>query len=81
MANLTVSIRDEVLRKARTRAVGDRTSVNAIVRDYLERYAGMGATAAALADFVALARETRASSGISGRTWSRDELDERTHLR
>lgn len=81
MANLTVSIPDDVLRKARIRALEHRTSVNAVVRDYLERYAGTGATAEALAAFADLAAAAESSSGPLGRTWTRDALDERTNLR
>ena len=81
MSNLTVSIPEDVLRKARIRALEHRTSVNAVVRDYLERYAGVGSTAEALAGFVNLAAAARASSGPGGRTWTRDALDDRTNLR
>jgi plasmid stability protein len=81
MANLTVSIPEDILRKARIRALEHRTSVNAVVRDYLERYAGVGSTAEALAGFVSLAGAAHASSGPGGRTWKRDELDDRTNLR
>ena len=38
MANLTVTIDDDLLQKARERAVSEKTSVNAIVREYLIRY-------------------------------------------
>ncbi len=81
MANLTISIPEAVLRKARIKALEHRTSVNAVLRDYLERYAGVGATAEALAGFVELASAAHASSGPGGRTWTRDELDDRTNLR
>lgn len=39
MANLTLTIDDELLQKARQRAVAEKTTVNALVRDYLTRYA------------------------------------------
>lgn len=81
MANLTVSIPEDTLRKARMRAVEHRTSVNAVVRDYLERYAGVGPTADALAAFADLAAAAKASSGPDGRTWTRESLDDRTNLR
>ena len=38
MANLTLSLDDDLLQKAREAAVRDRTSVNALVREYIERY-------------------------------------------
>lgn len=81
MANLTISVGDDVLRMARVRALEHRTSVNAILRDYLERYAGSGPTAAALAGFLELAAASHAGSGPGGRTWTRDEIHDRTQLR
>ncbi len=39
MRNLTVTIDDEVLKRARLRATEQGTSVNAVVRAYLEQYA------------------------------------------
>jgi len=81
MANLTITIDDRLLKQARMRALEDGTSVNAILRDYLERYAGAGDTTEALSGFGRLARRVAASSGPSGRTWTRDELHDRTDLR
>lgn len=40
MANLTITVDDETLKKARMRALEEDTSVNAVLRDYLEEYAG-----------------------------------------
>lgn len=40
MANLTVVIDDELLLSARKRALAAGTSVNALVREYLQDYAG-----------------------------------------
>ena len=40
MANLTVVIESDTLKRARMRALEEGTSVNAIVRDYLADYAG-----------------------------------------
>jgi len=81
MANLTITVDDRLLRKARLRALEDRTSVNAVLRSYLERYAGVGDTGDALSGFARLARRSVASSGPGGRTWTRDELHDRTDLR
>ncbi len=77
MANLTITIDERVLKRARMRALERGTSVNAVLREYLERYAGGGGTADALGAFAALARNSEASSGADGRTWSRDELHDR----
>ena len=39
MANLTITIEDDLLKKARIRALEQGTSVNALLRDYLVAYA------------------------------------------
>ena len=39
MANLTISVNDEVLKRARIRALEENRSVNAILNQYLEHYA------------------------------------------
>jgi hypothetical protein len=81
MANLTITVDDRLLKQARMRALEDGTSVNALLRTYLERYAGAADTNAALGGFVRLARGSAATSGQRGRTWTRDELHDRTDLR
>ena len=81
MANLTITIDDRLLKQARMRALEDGTSVNALLRDYLERYAGSGDASDALGGFVRLARRSMASSGAGGRRWTRDELHDRARLR
>jgi predicted HicB family RNase H-like nuclease len=40
MANLTITVDEDVLKKARLRALQQGVSVNALLRDYLARYAG-----------------------------------------
>jgi hypothetical protein len=81
MANLTISMPEAVLRKARIRALGHGTSVNAVVRAHLAWYAGVGATADALEGLVSISAAAHASSGPDGRTGTRGELDDRTNLR
>ena len=81
MANLTITIDERLLRRARMRALEDGTSVNAVLRAYLERYAGAGDAAEALGGFAGLARASTASSGPGGRSWTRDDLHDRTRLR
>lgn len=77
MANLTVVIDDELLRRARIRALEHNTSVNALVRDYLTSFADSGVEAAVRRELAELARASAASSGAAGRTWTRDELYDR----
>jgi hypothetical protein len=81
MANLTITIDEQLLRRARVRALEGGTSVNALLRTYLERYAGVGEADAALSSFARLARQSAATSGAGGRTWTREELHDRTDLR
>ena len=81
MANLTITIDDRLLRQARMRALEDGTSVNALLRSYLERYAGATDAFEALAGFRRLARDSTASSGPGGRSWTRDDAHDRTGLR
>ncbi len=40
MANLTITVDDLTLKRARMRALEEDTSVNALLREYLEEYAG-----------------------------------------
>ena len=81
MANLTVSIDDDVIRRARLRALERGTSVNALVAAFLERYAGPDPGSEALAAFLDLAEAAGGGSGEAGRTWTRDELYDRPILR
>ena len=74
MANLTLSIDDDVLLRARKRALDHGTSVNAVLRKYLESYAGREDRAEAMQHFV---RRATNASGRSRRRWTRDELHER----
>ncbi len=75
MANLTLSIDDDLLQRAREAALRDRTSVNALVRDFLTRYAdNKRRRFEALDELDALASGT---AGRSEKPWHRDELHER----
>lgn len=76
MANLTLTIDDELLRAARIRALEQGTSVNALVRDYLSSYAGKRGARDAIRAFLERAERFSGSSGSEGRTWTRDELYE-----
>ena len=75
MANLTLSLDDELLQKAREAALRDHTSVNALVREYLERYVDARSRRTEALDALdALADRTRSASRGP---WSRDSLHER----
>ena len=76
MANLTITIEDALLRRARMRALEQGTSVNALLREYLEAYAGSAQLQErALADLLALSASATSRRGAA--TWTRDELHER----
>jgi plasmid stability protein len=81
MANLTVAIDTDLLQRARVRAAERGTSINAAVADFLARYAGEDERAEAMAAFFELADAAGAGSGPGGRTWTREELYDRTRLR
>ena len=72
--NLTITIDDELLRRARIRALSQGTSVNAVLRDFLTSYAGSDVETAARGRLAGLARGSTASSGSGGRTWTREDL-------
>jgi plasmid stability protein len=73
MANLTITVDDDLLRRARVRAIEQGTSVNAVLRDYLESYAGLGAERQEAAQAI-LELSERAKSKHEGARWTRDEL-------
>ncbi|MGH9722323.1 MAG: DUF6364 family protein [Bryobacteraceae bacterium] len=73
--NVTLSIDDNVLREARRRAEAMGTSVNQLVRDYLEQLAGKTDPAADAAEFERLSRLAQGNS--RGWKFNREELHER----
>lgn len=76
MANLTVVIESDTLKRARMRALEEGTSVNAIVRDYLADYAGAKAQKEkAINDLLRLSK--RAKAGRGNRRWTREDLHQR----
>ena len=74
MVNLTLSIDEDVLRRARVRAVEGGTSVNAVVREFLSSYAAVEEQASALASFLDSAAASEAGFSGGRRNWTRDEL-------
>lgn len=76
MANLTIAVDDDVLKRARLRALEQGTSVNAILREHLEKYAGGNAEqVAAMRRFLDFAGKSKAGSG--GEKWSREDVYDR----
>jgi hypothetical protein len=84
VANLTIVVDDEILKKARIRALEQGTSVNAILAERLAAFANQGAAQGRVGRaLVALAAANRKGGGKTrakrrgGRRWTRDELHER----
>jgi len=77
MTNVTITLDDEVLRRARIRALQQGTSVNRVLGDYLQAYAGISPTRIAVEQALNIAKQSHAGSGASGRTWRREDLHER----
>ncbi|HAQ22076.1 MAG TPA: hypothetical protein DGF10_04755 [Acidimicrobiaceae bacterium] len=63
MANLTLAVDDDLLRRARIRAAEEGTSVNALVRELLTSFSAADRVAAARRRLVALSVSSAAGSG------------------
>ena len=83
MANLTITVDDDVLKQARMRALEQRTSVNAILNSHLVRYARLRDTQeAAVEHLLSLAKRSseddrRRARRRGRRSWTREDLHER----
>jgi hypothetical protein len=74
MANLTITVDEGVLRRARIRALEQGTSVNAVLSQLLTSWAGDDAAAEAIQRFVQRGRAAGCGSGGGARTWTREDL-------
>ncbi len=74
MANLTITVDAETLRRARIRALQRNESVNAYLADMLRRYADADTQADVFAEIGAIADRVRAGTSGRGRTWTRGDL-------
>lgn len=78
MSNLTITVDAQTLRKARIRALEQGTSVNTVLRAFLESYTGVHQEQKqAVRGLLELSRVTDSRSG--GNSWTRDALHERGH--
>lgn len=76
MKNVTIALDDSLLREARRIAADRSTSLNAMIREFLEELSQRESRAVkARRRIVELCRESQARVGP--RTWSRDDLHER----
>ena len=77
MANLTITVGEGTLKRARMRALEEDTSVNAVLREYLEEYAGgRREQREAARRIIEDARCGGAGSGPGGRAWKREDAYE-----
>lgn len=85
MANLTLTIDDEALQRARMRALQLGTSVNQLVREYLESFAASkDRYRTATEELLRLARRVKKVSAAKqggGRGWTREDLYDREVFR
>lgn len=70
--NITLSAEEELIERARMRAIREKTTLNAAFREWLARYAGAGTTGKEYRDLMKRLRHVR-----PGRHFSREELNER----
>ena len=76
MANVTISLDDDLVKRARVRAAEHGTSVNAVIREHLQRWVDAGRVQSQAA--ASLVRRSQAAGSRRGnRRWTRDELHER----
>lgn len=75
MVNLTLSLDENLLQRARELALRENTSVNALVREYLARYVDARSRRLQALDALDAVAE-RTESASQGR-WSRESLYER----
>ena len=73
--NVTLSVNDEVIQEARRRAEAMGTSVNQLVREYLEQLVGKSDPNADAAEFERLSHMAQGDS--RGWKFNREELHER----
>lgn len=76
MKNVTIAIDEALLREARRIAAERSTSLNSLIREYLERLTERESRSRSARQRIAeLCRHSNAEVG--DRTWTRDELHER----
>lgn len=76
MTSLTIAVDEETLKRARVRAIQEGTSVNAILRQRLDEYAGSNeAQRRALHEL--LDSSARSTMRLGERKWKREEIHDR----
>jgi hypothetical protein len=76
MANVTLSIDEENLKRARIHALEQGTSLNAVIRSFVKEYAAGSERYQRITESILTRAETLTASS-EGHRWHRDDLYER----
>jgi hypothetical protein len=76
MKNVTIALEEEIVRKSRRIAAERSTSLNAMIREFLEQLVEREAHATKARRRIALLAR-RSAAQVGPRRWTRDELHER----
>lgn len=76
MTNLTITVDAQTLKRARMRALEEDTSVNAVLREYLEEYAGIRQEQLEAARRILEDARKGRRFRSGGRTWTREDAYE-----
>ena len=75
VANLTITVPDDLLRRARLRAAQEGRSLNSVLRSELAHYVDDDAEIGQAWDaFLEITKGTRGRSSTGRRDWTRDDL-------
>lgn len=74
MANLTISVDEDTLRRARIRALERHESVNSYLAEMLRRYAETATPSQVFEELGQIADEHQPGRDGSGRDWQRSDL-------
>jgi hypothetical protein len=81
MRNITLAVEDEVLEKVRTYAAEQKTTVNALVRQHLEKIAAENDKRSEARRHLLRLADTSEGRLAPGYIWNREELYDRPVLR
>jgi ABC-type proline/glycine betaine transport system substrate-binding protein len=76
MANVTLSIDEEDLKRARIHAIEQGTSLNAVIRQFVKQYAVSSERYRQITESILTHAEVSTASS-AGKRWSREEIYER----
>jgi hypothetical protein len=76
MANVTLSIDEEDLKRARIHAIEEGTSLNAIIRQFVKQYAASSERYRQITETI-LTHAENSTASSAGKRWSREDIYER----